>query len=389
MRTVLVVIPTYNEAQNIPTLLEGVFKTQSKLSEYDVKVLVVDDSSPDGTGELVRKWSKKNRKLHLLTGKKAGLGSAYLRGFKHAVKRFDPYAVVMMDADMSHDPSAIPSLLAALESGADYVIGSRYIHGGTIPGNWPLLRIVNSRVANFLARTLVGISGDILDLTGGFKAMRCSALKKALERDISASGYVFQVSLLQAFLSQKSIVKEVPIRFVDRKYGISKLRTRDILEFIYRAYHLNPQSPIRRMLRFALVGASGAVVNIGALFVLVHALGLGVLVSAAFAIEVSIISNFFMNEYYTFRIVPEGSIEEGFGESLKPDKSARDIRIPVRLAQFNAGALVGAGISFTVLTLLYSKFGMNYLLADVVAIATAMSWNYWMSTRLIWQTAHD
>ena len=256
------------------------------------------------------------------------------------------------------------------------MIGSRYVTGGVIDGTWPLHRRLMSIAANLVARRLVGITTDVTDLTGGFKAIRREALEQIHFDDLNARGYIFQVSLLHAFLLKGFKVAEVPITFTNRSQGSSKLKTRDIVEFLYCAYKLNPHAPIQRIVRFGVVGACGSVVNLGLLTTLVKFGHLEVLPSAALAIEGSILFNFFLNHYYTFR---------GYGAYQIHKRKESKQTLILKMMKFNAGALGGAAISFTTFTLLFKFAGINYIFADVIAIGVAMSWNYWVSTRFVWK----
>lgn len=373
MNNVLVILPTYNERENIEPIIKAIFKTGTLLKSAKLHVLVVDDTSPDGTAKIVRKLQKQQKNINLITGKKQGLGKAYLRGFEYGLNNASYDAFIMMDADFSHDPSAIPQLVEALDQGNDYVIGSRYVHGGTIPGNWPIRRIFISRLANWLSRFLVGFS-DVSDTTGGFKAIRVSALKKLDLSALNASGYFFQVNLLHEFWSRKLHIAEVPITFVDRQFGVSKLKIIDIVEFVYLAYRINPNSRARRLFRFAIVGACGAVVNLIALNIFVQFGGLQPQIAVLMAIEISIISNFFMNHNFTFRFE---KVQSPVRDTFKT--------LFVKLLKYNTGALGGALISYLVFTGLFTALDFHYLLADLVGIITAMAWNYWVSTKFIWK----
>lgn len=374
---VLVVVPTYNEAANIKELIKQLFELPKKHPALELDVLVVDDNSPDGTGQLVKLLQAKNKKLHLISAPKAGLGKAYIRGFKRGFKLGDFEVFIMMDADFSHDPKAIPSLLAPIRQGADYVSGSRYITGGSISGNWPKMRSFNSRAANLFARLFIGDKhNETTDFTGGFKALRASALRQIDLDHMRASGYVFIVNLLHEFSKRGFKIKEVPIAFTNRQLGRSKLRLADILEFLYLTYRLNPESRVRRMIRFCLVGATGTIVNLLAIVFLVRAVHLHVLLADALAIEISIISNFFMNHFYTFKATytaPKPQLQDSWSLILR------------KLGKFNLITLGGAAISFLFFLLTNQFLGWHYVLADLTAIIVAMSWNYWMSVNVVWK----
>jgi dolichol-phosphate mannosyltransferase len=380
MKKVLVIIPTYNEADNISRLVEAVENVVSRLHSYELSLLIVDDRSPDGTAKKVRLLKKQYKNIQLLSGNKNGLGRAYIRGFQYALKHRDDEIFIMMDADLSHNPKDIPALLKAITQGSDYVIGSRYASGGAISGSWPILRVVTSRVANFVARRLTGITDNVTDLTGGFKAIRREALQEIDLDSLNVKGYIFQVSLLHAFLSNGFKVSEIPITFTDRQHGNSKLRLRDITEFIYRAYKLSPDSPIQKIVRFGFVGTCGAIVNLAILTLLVKLLHSDVLISDLIAIECSIIFNFLLNHFYTFR---------GYGAYTVRTKKESLNSMLVKMGKFNIGTLGGAAINFLVFSTLFKAVGINYIISDVVAILIAMSWNYFISTRFVWRAIDE
>lgn len=231
---VVVVVPTYNEKQNIIPLLTAILSNAKKMKNTRLSVLVVDDSSPDGTGELVLKYKKFHKNVHLLTGQKSGLGVAYMRGFQYALYMLHADVVVQMDADFSHDPDDIPRLVSKAGSYNAYVIGSRYVEGGSIPQEWPYSRILISKMGNVVARHIAGLS-PTRDCTGGFKAINAHLLEKMDLMHIGASGYSFQMNLLHEAKKYQADITEIPIHFIDRTYGTSKLRTFDIIEFIFNA----------------------------------------------------------------------------------------------------------------------------------------------------------
>lgn len=374
MYKVLVIVPTYNEVETIGLLIERLESLNSAKSDYAINILIVDDRSPDGTAKLVDDFAEKYGNIERISGKKAGLGKAYLRGFKHALKG-EADIIVMMDADMSHSPDDLLPLLSEIKSGADYVIGSRYLEESVIDKSWPRTRLLSSHIANFVAKKLVGIKSDINDYTGGYKAIRRQALEKIDLKKISASGYVFQVSLLHAFLKDGFIVREVPITFRARELGESKLGIMDFVEFIYRAYKLNPNAPIQRFVRFCLIGGVGTIVNLTTLFLLIHFTKIDAVVAAALAIEISVIGNFFLNHTYTFK---------GYGaNSIKKNESI--LTMLHKLAKYNAGAVGGAIISLAIFSLLFKVGHIEYLLSDLLAILCATSWNYYISSRYVWK----
>jgi dolichol-phosphate mannosyltransferase len=214
MRT-LIIIPTYLEAENIAEVLRAV-----RTSVPGADILVVDDSSPDGTSELAEATGDELGQIGTLVQPgKGGLGVAYRAGFAHGFSR-DYEVIVQMDADFSHDPAALPELLGKIDAGADVAIGSRYVPGGNIP-NWPTTRRVLSRVGNFYASTLLGLG--IRDATSGFRAYRAGVLRTVEAGATRATGYGFQVELAYRAHRLGARMVEVPITFNDRVRGVSKM----------------------------------------------------------------------------------------------------------------------------------------------------------------------
>jgi dolichol-phosphate mannosyltransferase len=234
---VVVVLPTYKERENIIRLIPELVEQFKDKSKHRFEILVVDDESPDRTAEAVKELAKKLPHIHLLIGKKQGLGAAYIRGFKHAMKKMKPDVLVEMDADFSHLPGDLPKLINQIEKGADLVIGSRYISGGRIPKDWNFFRKANSRWGNRFARYLAGID-NVRDCTSGFRAIKRSVLEKIDLDKLKVRGYSFQMNLLyKAYVSGAKIV-EVPIDFQERTWGHTKLGPGDIFEFMWNSLKL-------------------------------------------------------------------------------------------------------------------------------------------------------
>jgi len=219
----LVIIPTYNELENLPLILDRVHKARP-----DVHVLVVDDSSPDGTGDLADERARADPdRVHVMhRTAKDGLGAAYLAGFAWGLAR--QYGVLVeMDADGSHAPEQLYRLLDAIDNGADLAIGSRYVEGGTVR-NWPWRRLVLSRSANTYSRLLLGVG--IHDITAGYRAYRREALEKLDLATVDSKGYCFQIDLTWRTLNSGFTVVEVPITFTERELGVSKMSGSNIRE---------------------------------------------------------------------------------------------------------------------------------------------------------------
>lgn len=235
MKRSLIIIPTYNEAENIPKIVPRVLEQNEGFH-----VLVVDDNSPDGTAKLVRGLKEQNKRIHLIErpGKK-GLGTAYVAGFKYALANdFD--FVFEMDADFSHDPKALTALLAKAEE-CDLVIGSRYISGVNVV-NWPMRRLILSYCANLYTRVITGM--PVRDATGGFKCYNRKVLESIDLDSIKSNGYAFQIET--NFLAWKKGFKvcEVPIIFVDRRVGTSKMSKHIVYEAVWMVWKLKLKSLI-------------------------------------------------------------------------------------------------------------------------------------------------
>ena len=230
MADVLVIVPTYNERENLPQIVAAVHE---HLPEADV--LVVDDNSPDGTGAVADELAAKDEKLHVLHRPgKQGLGTAYVAGFKWALQR-DFSFIFEMDCDFSHDPKYLPVMLTHARNGADLVLGSRYVDGGgTI--NWGPMRKFISRGGSFYARTILGIG--VRDLTGGFKCFRRRVLESMDLDSVSAQGYGFQIEMTYRAVKQGFTVEETPIVFVDRRVGQSKMSKKIFLEALTLVWKL-------------------------------------------------------------------------------------------------------------------------------------------------------
>jgi dolichol-phosphate mannosyltransferase len=218
----LVILPTYNEAENVLAIASGVLAQHPAL-----EVLVVDDASPDGTGDLVERAQKSEPRLHLLRrAGKLGLGTAYLAGFRHALDQGYDLALTM-DCDGSHNPRYLPAMLAAAER-ADLVIGSRYVPGGDVV-NWPKRRRLLSRFANLYTRTLLGV--PVRDCTAGFRCYRRRVLETVNPFTIRGSGYSFLEEMVYRVHHCGFAIEEIPIVFEQRTHGVSKIDEREI----YRA----------------------------------------------------------------------------------------------------------------------------------------------------------
>ncbi len=231
-----VVLPTYNERENLPQIVPAILGAAPEL-----EVLVVDDNSPDGTGALADEMAARDPRVRVLhRERKEGLGRAYLAGFAVALKAgYD--RILEMDADFSHDPARLPALLAASQD-ADVVLGSRYVEGGGTV-NWGAGRRFLSRGGSFYARAILGL--HVRDLTGGFKCFRREALEKLDLDTVHSTGYAFQIELTYRAVKRGFRVVEVPITFVDRRVGKSKMSRRIVAEALWMVWKIRFSGPAR------------------------------------------------------------------------------------------------------------------------------------------------
>lgn len=351
------VAPTYNEKDNVATLADRVHKA---LSPYTYELIIVDDNSPDGTAELAQSLTSQYPIRVLVRTDERGLASAVVAGFNEA--RGNVLGVI--DADLQHPPEAIPSLLEAIRAGADVAIGSRYVEGGGIEG-WSLDREIISRGAKLIAALALRSIRGIRDPLTGFFLFKRDVIAGAV---LSPTGYKILLEVLvRGHVTQ---VVEVPYTFKQRERGQSNLTLREQVNFLRHLFRLAWfEGDIRRFLKFCVVGATGFGVNMGGYWLLTRVAGLYDLVALIIALEVSILSNFTLNELWTFR-----------------DKRSGALRgVALRAAKFNlvsAGAIAIYYAIFIPLT----RFAEVYdLLALLIAVFVGLIWNFGVNFLWTWR----
>jgi dolichol-phosphate mannosyltransferase len=226
----LVIVPTYNEKENVRNIISAVLGCESRAD-----VLIVDDNSPDGTGDIVAALEAEDPRVHLMRRPgKMGLGTAYRDGFRWALARDYEY-ILEMDADFSHDPAHIPKFIAAAQD-ADFVLGSRYLDGNVTVMNWPMSRLMLSYFANVYARIVTGLT--LWDATGGFKCFHRRVLEAIDLNDVRSNGYAFQIEMSFRAFRKGFKGKEIPIVFSDRAHGTSKMNRGIVREAIWMVWRL-------------------------------------------------------------------------------------------------------------------------------------------------------
>ena len=351
-----IIIPTYNEKDNITPLVERIHQA---LSGCDYEIVIVDDNSKDGTIEVASGLAPRYPVKVLVRREEKGLATAVVHGLKHASGKI----IGVMDADLQHPPEVLPDLLKAMESGADMVFASRYIKGGGCQG-WSLSRRIISKVALKVSHLLLPSTRRVKDpLTGFFMFRRDNINADTLK----PTGYKISLEILLSG-DFKRIV-EVPFIFEVRSAGKSKLRLRGQIDYLKHIFDLMVRTgEIKRFLKFIGVGLSGTLVNLGVLRLTTAFTHWNDKVQLIPGIEVSIITNFLLNDFFTFADRRTGKTVSFFG----------------RLLKYNLIALAGAAINWGIAALLINA-GVNIYLSDFIGIVIAFLWNYFFSTIWAWK----
>ena len=355
--TISIIIPTYNERDNVAPLVKRI---NLAIPNYQHEIIFIDDDSRDGTAEQVRSLSPAYPVRVIVRKTKGGLASAVVDGLQYAKGQ----VVVVMDADLQHPPEVIPGLLKEIENGADIVIASRYVPGGSVQG-WGLARRVVSRGAIFLAHLLLPLSRPVRDPVSGFFTFKRQVVANA---NLRPTGYKILLEILME--GKFGTTAEVAFTFSTRSRGESKLKARQQISYLKHLYDLmRRKGELARFAKFCLVGLSGVLINVALLWSLTEFLGLYYLISAIFSIESAIISNFTLNNYFTFhdRRIP------GVKAFLK------------RLLKFNLVSLAGLVLNLGVLWTLTEFLGLYYIFSNLLGILMATLWNYTANTWWTWK----
>jgi dolichol-phosphate mannosyltransferase len=352
-----IIIPTYNEKDNIAPLLSRVDKA---LSGYDYEILIVDDDSKDGTIELASSLADRYPVKVLVRRNERGLATAVVHGLKSAAGEI----IGVMDADLQHPPEVIPDLVKAIEGGADMVVASRYIEGGGCP-NWGLSRRIISKVALVISHLLLPSTRQVKDPLAGFFMFRRQNVDPAKLKPIG-----YKISLEVMLTGSFQHVVEVPYIFEDRSAGQSKLNPGQQLDYLKHLLSLMARTgELGMLLKFMAVGLSGVVVNEGVYWLLTRFGGMAVYdyLAVVIGIEVSIITNFVLNDTFTFAKRRAGKSFMG------------------RLLKFNLICLAGAAIQWGLFMLFTRVFGVYDLLSNFIGIVVAFLWNYSVNRNWTWK----
>jgi dolichol-phosphate mannosyltransferase len=352
-----VIIPTYNERDNIVPLVE---RLSSAFEGHKYEVLFVDDNSKDGTVNVIAHLAEKYPVKVLVRLKERGLATAVLHGFRYAKGTI----IGVMDADLQHPPEINADLLKALENGADLAIGSRYVPGGGVP-NWGMLRRIISKGALTLAHIFLPQTRKVKDPMSGFYMFKREKMGQVEYKPI---GYKILLEMLVVGDFKK--VVEVPFIFEDRSSGRSKMKARQQIDYLKHIFSLMRRTgELTRLLKFLGVGLFGTGVNEGILKLISQFTNWNNYVAIIPGIEISIITNFLMNDYFTFVDRRTGRASSFIG----------------RLVKYNFSCLAGALINYGVALCLIQILGWDRLLSNFIGIFIAFIWNYLLSTLWTWK----
>ena len=385
MKKAVIIIPTYNEAKTIEKTIDAIDEQQSKVpASWKVEVLVVDDSSPDGTGEVVKKIGHKFSYVHLLTNpKKSGLGGAYLKGMGYAFGEKKADVIFEFDADLSHDPTKIPDFLKKIDEGYDMVLGSRYMPGGSIPADWGLHRKFLSVFGNMFIRFVL-TDFRIKDWTTGYRALT-KKVYEAVKAEMSNerfTGYTFQIAFLHSAKQKGFKITEVPFHFIDREVGESKLGAEYIKNNLIFIMKLRLKEILQhRLFRFVVVGGVGAVIQLGSLQLFRKAFPYQL--AYFFSVELAVMSNFTWSNLWTFS-----------------DRALSAAQIPAKFFQFNLASFgsiaiqqalafivdntIGELIVIFVIPFIHFPVDAGIFFA-VVGILLGMFWNFFAYNTIVWK----
>ena len=375
---IVIIIPTYNEKENIGLCIEGLEKEFPQIP-HEMHVLVVDGNSPDGTADIVRRLSQKYLNLHLLLEKeKAGLGAAYVFGMRHAMKEMGAEAVIEMDADLQHSPADVKRLIAEIDKGDDVAVGTRYIPGGSVPKNWSPHRKFISVFGNIFARAMMG-TWNLHDVSTGFRATRVKGILEKIDLDdLLSKRFGYKLDLYYRLHQLGAKIAEVPIKFHEREAGDSKqefanISKNDFIDTLTVVTRIRWQKS-QKYLKFAIVGVIGFLVQTVVFELLLRSnqpfLSLPFNATAA-AAECAVVSNFIWSNFWTFS-----------DQKLKPRQ------VPVKFLQFNLGSLGSIGAQWVTVRIGTYVFGGGFWpvhISYIIGIGIGMISNYLVYSRVIWK----
>jgi glycosyltransferase involved in cell wall biosynthesis len=370
---VVIIIPTYNEKVNIGNTIDGLETEFKKIpAQHQMSILVIDDNSPDGTANIVKEKARKYGNIKLLPNKqKAGLGAAYIKAMRYAIAKLKADVVFEYDADGSHQPKYIPGMIDTLAKKADVVVGSRYVPGGSMPDNWGIHRKLISYFGNFIARFVL-FTPKYTDMTSGFRGTKTKWLKQIDLENLYCKQFAYKIQLYYELHRLGAKIVEYPIAFIDRSKGKSKFPRNNIIDSLRVVFSLRLRDS-QKLIKVMVVGGIGTIVQL--VFFNILRLSLALSLAQNIAIELAILSNFILNNIWTFK-------EDKFRfKELK--------KLFVGFIKFNVLSL--GSIILQTITLLGGVFllGRSFLIENLlvlIGILLGLIWNYLMYTRVVWKT---
>ncbi len=370
---IVVVIPTYNEADNIGRLIDALDIEFKKIPSHSMKLLVVEGNSPDGTADIVREKMKKYNFVYLLMEeKKAGLGAAYVYGFRFAMKELRADVLVEMDADFQHDPKELKNLIKEIDNGYDYVIGSRFVKGGSIPKEWEFKRKMFSKLGNTVSKIILGIHG-VNDFTTGYKVSRVKGFVDSIDLDnILSKGFAYKMDLLYKMHKAGAKIKEVPIQFGIRDEGSSKMEKNNLKDSLRVVLSLRlKEEATQKFLKFCAVGFIGLFVDSG-LFNLLRLLIKNSRTSSLISGFIAMITTFLLNNFWSFK---KNKIEGTKNRVLSFVIYIVSSYFPIFLRSHL--------IKFSI-----TKFGDTFFISNTaffIGIVFGLFWNFVVYSKIIWK----
>ncbi|MFC1627033.1 glycosyltransferase [Patescibacteria group bacterium] len=369
---VVIIIPTYKEEANIGSTIDGLQEHFKKIKDHQMQILVIDDNSPDKTQEIVKQKKAKYGNIILLPNKdKKGLGAAYIKSMKYAMQKLKADAVFEYDADGSHQPKYIPGMVKVLADGADVVVGSRYVPGGSMPDDWGINRKLVSYLGNFIARSVLW-TWQYKDQTSGFRGTKTKWLKQVDLDNLLSKQFAYKIHLYYALHKLGAKIEEFPIDFIDRSKGKSKFPRNNVIDSLRVVFTLRFRQH-EKLIKVAIVGGIGTVVQL--VFFNLFRLKLHLSVAQNLAIELAIISNFILNNVWTFK-------DKKFsGKQLG--------KLGKGFLKFNVLSVGSIIIQNIVLLGGIALLGRSFWIENalvIFGILLGLIWNYLMYTRVVWKT---
>lgn len=367
------IIPTYNEKENITKMVSEIFSIEKQYPQWKNEILIVDDYSPDGTAEVVKDIQKNNRRVHLISKKKEGLGKALIKGYEFAIDILHADVIIPNDADFQWDPQDFPKLVKKIEEGYDVVVASRHIAGGSVVG-WNWFRKLNHDISNSLLAWWVAGVHEVEDHAGNFKAIRVKGILDQVRLvKMKNAGFSFQLHILYELSKTKAKFSEIPVIFKERKYGNSKIGfnkyyIRDVFEYIKSSLVIRMDRS-KSFIKYCIVGGIGFLIQTFISKGFIN-LGLDPGISVSIGAEGAIVSNFIFNNVWTYRL-----------------NKITGFRLIRKFVQFNVVALGAIIIQGVIVSAGTHYFGDDkwFLFMVTAIILIVIPYSFFMYNRFIWK----